>query len=148
MTRQKSTNGDLQICFPFISLFLFKLTARVRYIVNISRILPLICHRDRVAVFVQVHVGPSFLGGVEFVLVVGGNLGRTGIRGDVATMYRLFARVVALKVTELTFRRAHGHARCKFIRIKKKKRIDKYRGHRFWHNTWLHVARFQEENFV
>lgn len=83
------------------------LTASVRHVVNISRIFPLIRHWDRVSVFVKIYVGPSFLGGVMFVLIIRGNLGRTGIRGNIATMYRFFAGVVALKGTTLTSRCVH-----------------------------------------
>ena len=114
----------LFLCFFFFSFPNELLTARVRYIVNVSWILPLIRHWDRVPVFVQVYVGPCFLGGVEFVLVVRGNLGRAGIRGDVAAMYRrLLARVVALKWTKLTSRRARRHVLVTnlFARLKRKK---------------------------
>lgn len=78
------------------------LTARVRHVVNVSRVFPLIRDRDRVSVFVQIYVGPRFLGGVMFILVIRCNLGRAGIRGNIATMHRFFARVVTLKGTKLT----------------------------------------------
>lgn len=42
-----------------------------------------------------------------FVLIIRGNLGRTGIRGNIATMHRFFAGVVALKGTTLTSRCVH-----------------------------------------
>lgn len=78
------------------------LTARVRHVVNVSRVFPLIRDRDRVSVFVQIYVGPRFLGGVMFILVIRCNFGRAGIRGNIATMHRFFARVVTLKGTKLT----------------------------------------------
>lgn len=82
----------------FLGLADRSLTARVSHIVNISRVLSLIRDRDRVPVFVQVHIGPSLLGGVVVLdLVVSGNLGWTWIRGNIAAMYRLLAGIVALR---------------------------------------------------
>lgn len=79
-----------------------ELTARVRHVVNVSRVFPLVRDRDRVSVFVQIYVGPCFLGGIMLILVIRCNLGRTDIRGNIATMHRFFARVVTLKGMKLT----------------------------------------------
>lgn len=70
-------------------------------VVDIPRIFSRIRDWHRVAVLIEIHVGPGFLGGIVLVLVVGRNFGRTRIRGDVAAMYRLLARVVALGESDL-----------------------------------------------
>jgi len=70
-------------------------------VVDVPRVLPWIRDRHCVAVLIEVHVGPGFLGGVVLVLVVGGNFGRAWIRGDVAAVYSLLAGVVALVESRL-----------------------------------------------
>lgn len=72
------------------------LTTRVRDVVDISRVLSRIRDRHRVAVLIEIYVGPGLLRRVMLVLVVGGNFGGARISGDVAAVYRLLAGVVAL----------------------------------------------------
>lgn len=65
-------------------------------IVDITRVFPRIRNRHRVAILVEVYVGPGFLGRVVLIFVVGGNFGWTRVRGNVAAVYSLLAGVVAL----------------------------------------------------
>lgn len=66
-------------------------------IVDITWIFPRIRNWHCVAILVKVYVGPGFLGRVVFIFVVGGNFGRTWVRGNVAAVYSLLAGVVALR---------------------------------------------------
>jgi len=70
-------------------------------VVDVPRILPRIRDRHCVAILIEVHVGPGFLGGVVLVFIIGGNFGRTWVRGDVAAVYSLLAGVVALVESRL-----------------------------------------------
>lgn len=100
------------------------LTARVRHVVNVSRVFPLIRDRDRVSIFVQIYVGPCFLGGIVFILVIRCNLGRADIRGNIATMHRFFARVVALKGMKLTHLWSRSQILLEIFQKKKKEEIN------------------------
>lgn len=68
---------------------------------DITRILPRIRDWHRVAVLVEVHVGPGFLGRVVLILIISGKFGRTRIRSDVAAVYRFLAGVIALRESPL-----------------------------------------------
>lgn len=91
---------------------------------NVSRVFPLIRDRDRVSVFVQIYVGPRFLGGIVLILVVRCNLWGAGIRGNIATMHRFFARVVTLKGNEIDTSCDRVHKSKEIFQKKKKKEIN------------------------